>query len=326
MGIRMGADMAHMWHVEGGHLAAGDAGAPSVLVINSEELRSRRATHAQYEVFSQLEHAAIPFVERMPDGAAGLVISPSGSRRFAFTLSPAELVLIDDGDLCATLLDRAAEDRVRVEGPTGALCALLRELLRDHPASLSRMREDFEVLEECILEGRGRVDRGKMMADSRRMLGLDTFYQGMSDLVDNLDENDPAHAAPEDRARLRSLAQLLGRLSTRLESLQSYSLQVHGLYQEDIDIRQNNVMQWLTVVATIAMPLTFITGWYGMNFPHMVLFDAPWGYPFVIAACVIVAVAEIAFFSHRGWLSFGGARGHRRRRDEKKERAGHGRG
>ncbi|MBM6675867.1 hypothetical protein H6A07_03790 [Olsenella uli] len=301
--------MARAWHIENGHLATGEKsgekdGAPVAVLLRGEEASSRQLSHAQREVLSQLEHAAMPFLERTASGAAGLVVTASGRRRFGFVLSPDELLLVDDGDLCATALGHAVEDRQPVEGPAGALCALLRELLRDHPARLSRMRDDFECLEEQLLEGRERPDRGKMMSDTRRMLGLDTFYQGMSDLAGELAEDETGLVAPLDRARLRSLARLLGRLSNRLESLQDYSLQVHGLYQESIDLRQNSVMQWLTVVATIAMPLTFVTGWYGMNFPHMALFDAPWGYAAVIVACVAIVAAEVAFFWHHGWLRF----------------------
>lgn len=310
--------MARTWRVANGHLIAGaDAlgekdgeksgekdGAAVAVLLRPEEASSRQLSRAQREVLSQLEHATMPFLERTSTGAAGLVVTASGHRRFGFVLTPDELVLIEDGDACATALGHAVEDRQPVEGPAGALCALLSELLRDHPARLSRMRDDFERLEEQVLEGRTRPDRGKMMADTRRMLGLDTFYQGMSDLAEELAEDGTGLVAPADRARLRSLARLLGRLSNRLESLQDYSLQVHGLYQESIDLRQNSVMQWLTVVATIAMPLTFVTGWYGMNFPHMALFDAPWGYAAVIVACIAIIVAEVAFFWHHGWLRF----------------------
>lgn len=298
--------MARAWHIANGHLATGEKdGGHVVTLLRLEEARARTLSHTQREVLDQLEHAAMPFLERTSTGAAGLVVTPSGRRRFGFILTPGELVLIDDGDVCATALGHAVEDRARVEGPAGALCALLRELLRDHPARLSRMHEDFELMEQQVLEGRERPDRRKMMADSRRMLGLDTFYQGMSDLAAELAEDDSGLVAPTDRARLRSLARLLGRLAARLESLQDYSLQVHSLYQESIDVRQNNVMQWLTVVTTIVMPLTFVTGWYGMNFPHMALFDVAWGYAAVIVVCVVIVAIEVAFFWHHGWLSFG---------------------
>ena len=307
--------MARTWHIANGHLATGEKdGGHVATLLRLEEARSRSLSHTQREVLDQLEHAAMPFLERTSTGAAGLVVTPSGRRRFGFILTPNELLLIDDGDVCATALGRAVEDRARVEGPAGALCALLRELLRDHPARLSRMREDFELMEQQVLEGRERPDRRKMMADSRRMLGLDTFYQGMSDLTGELAEDDSGLVSPADGARLRSLARLLGGRSTRLESLQDYSLQLHSLYEEGIDIRQNSIMQLLTVIATIFMPLTFITSWYGMNFPNMAMVRAPWGYPLVVVACVVLAFAEVLYFHRRGWL------GSRRKKRTKRRR------
>jgi magnesium transporter len=37
-----------------------------------------------------------------------------------------------------------------------------------------------------------------------------------------------------------------------------------------IDLRVNETIYWLTVVATVFLPLTFITGFFGMNFGWMV--------------------------------------------------------
>ena len=37
-----------------------------------------------------------------------------------------------------------------------------------------------------------------------------------------------------------------------------------------IDLRLNETIYWLTVVATIFLPLTFVTGFFGMNFGWMV--------------------------------------------------------
>lgn len=306
--------MGQAWHVANRCLAPGALDGAAVVVVVHDASHSPELTSEQRAVFSQLEHTTIPFAERDASGVAGLVAAPAGGWRFGFVLGSNRLLLVDEGKACAAALNRAVEDEVPVDGPAGALCAVLRELLRDHPAALARVHEDFELFEEQILEGRVRIDRGKMMVDTRKLLGLDTFYQGMSDLTEELADEGLLFVTPADRSRLRVLARQLSRLATRLESVQEYGLQVHSLYQESIDVRQNNVMQWLTVVTTIAMPLTFITGWYGMNFPHMGLIDSPWGYPIVVVACLVIAACEIIFFRRNGWLSFGGSRRRRGKR------------
>ncbi|OUP11111.1 CorA family divalent cation transporter [Collinsella sp. An2] len=313
--------MQREWSIAGNVLVSRgeghDAQAPDVLVLDTDEAAGIASDHATRDLLSQLPHAELSFVEHIGERAAGIVVAPAGERlsrrqgRFGVLLSRSELVLVDDGDVCTTLLGQLAEERVPVESPAGVLCAMLRLLLREHPATLSRVREDFERFEALILEGRTRIDRGDMMADARRLLGFDTFYQGLSDLADDLSE-DEALLFPADCERFAALSRQLDRLGMRLESLQDYSLQVHSLYQESIDVRQNNVMQWLTVVATIALPLTFITGWFGMNFPNMLLINVPWGYAVAAALCVALAVAEIVFFHRRGWLSFGMSRRKRR--------------
>ena len=289
----------------------GDA-AGRVTLMTTAEAAERFAGTFATEVLDTLAHAAVSYVERDANCAAGIVVIPTArrpqreARRFAFVFTSGELVLIEDGSTCAELLARIAEERVAVESPLDAFATLVRLLLRDHPAKLSRVREDFEIIEGLILEGRERVNRSLMREDARRLLGLDGFYQGLSDILGDLAEEGEGLVDATERARLASLSRQVERLSTRLEALQDYCLQVQALYQESIDIRQNNVMQWLTVVTTIAMPLTFITGWYGMNFPHMALFDVPWGYLAVIAVCAAIIVLEVAFFYRQGWLSFGG--------------------
>ena len=56
----------------------------------------------------------------------------------------------------------------------------------------------------------------------------------------------------------------------------------------------------LTIVATIFLPLSFISGWYGMNFQHMPLIDHKDGYKYVI--CIVIIVLLICFFMFRNIL------------------------
>ncbi|MGE0786788.1 MAG: magnesium/cobalt transporter CorA [Sandaracinaceae bacterium] len=66
--------------------------------------------------------------------------------------------------------------------------------------------------------------------------------------------------------------------------------------------RLNDVMRILTVFSTIMLPLTFITGLYGMNFEYMPYLHFKFGFELAIAAMLSVAVAMIFFFKRRGWI------------------------
>ena len=47
-------------------------------------------------------------------------------------------------------------------------------------------------------------------------------------------------------------------------------------YKAHLELKQNHIMTILTVVTTIFMPLTLITGWYGMNFRYMPELETEW--------------------------------------------------
>ena len=49
------------------------------------------------------------------------------------------------------------------------------------------------------------------------------------------------------------------------------------------------------------MPLTLITGWYGMNFHSMPELNAPWAYPAVILVSLAILLAEVLFFRRKKW-------------------------
>lgn len=44
-------------------------------------------------------------------------------------------------------------------------------------------------------------------------------------------------------------------------------MQLHELYQTQLDEKQNRIMEIFTIVTVIIAPLSLITGWFGMNIP-----------------------------------------------------------
>jgi Mg2+ and Co2+ transporter CorA len=100
----------------------------------------------------------------------------------------------------------------------------------------------------------------------------------------------------------------------RLESTVESAVQLHFSATAH---RTNQIMQTLTVITAIFMPLTLITGIFGMNFEVMPGIHSPAGFWWTIGAMGAIALGLVAIFRTRRYLAETGPRGaagRRRRR------------
>lgn len=77
---------------------------------------------------------------------------------------------------------------------------------------------------------------------------------------------------------------------------------VMDLHASNQNNRLAEITTFLTIVATIFIPLSFIAGFYGMNLLNIPLEDSPWGYPFVLLLMTGVASAMLLYFKKKGWI------------------------
>ncbi|CAG5081784.1 magnesium/cobalt transporter CorA [Parvicella tangerina] len=66
--------------------------------------------------------------------------------------------------------------------------------------------------------------------------------------------------------------------------------------------RSNEVMQFLTIVAALFIPLTFIVGVYGMNFQNMPELQSEYGYYVVWAVMLLITIGLILYFRKKKWF------------------------
>ena len=92
-----------------------------------------------------------------------------------------------------------------------------------------------------------------------------------------------------------------------IENFRERTAAMLEIYLSSIAIRTNEISKVLTIIATIFIPLTFITGLYGMNFDTSVsLWNMPelgwaFGYPAVVVFMALVAGGMIVFFRRKDW-------------------------
>jgi magnesium transporter len=64
----------------------------------------------------------------------------------------------------------------------------------------------------------------------------------------------------------------------------------------------NKVMQMLTIIATIFIPLTFLAGIYGMNFQFMPELAWKWSYPILLGTMLVLGIAMFVYMRKKKWF------------------------
>ena len=222
---------------------------------------------------------------------------------FAFYFDATHLVFLDDGTTCARVLEEIASQGVLKQPTVGhCLFEFMKMLMKNDLSFLADLEDRMEDVEEQIIDRCGNVANRKMLGFRRRLLRIDTFYQQLVDMTGTIGDNENKLLTNGEARLFHSLEKTVERLLKRSQTLKEYSLQLRELYQTQIDIQQNDTMQWFTVITTLFAPLTLITSWFGMNFANMPGLDWQWGYQAIIVICIVIIVVELVIFKRKKWL------------------------
>ena len=103
--------------------------------------------------------------------------------------------------------------------------------------------------------------------------------------------------------RIGHVAQALGPgVDQAIETYREMLSDQLNIYHSSVSNRMNDVMRVLTIFAAIFIPLTFITGIYGMNFDNLPELHFEYGYHIFWGVIVAVAGGMLYFFKKKGWF------------------------
>ncbi|HEX2762241.1 MAG TPA: zinc transporter ZntB [Allosphingosinicella sp.] len=144
--------------------------------------------------------------------------------------------------------------------------------------------------------------RGAITRIRSEAIAFRRFVAPDRDALQALAQLDFPWLAEEDRLHIREAADRFARMAEELEAVRERSALLHeqltDLRAEDID--QRSLL--ISVFAFIFLPLTFITGLLGMNVAGIPYAHEPWAFWGVVAFCVLIGVAVLAWFARRHWL------------------------
>jgi magnesium transporter len=161
-------------------------------------------------------------------------------------------------------------------GPIAVVWAILDTVVDDYRPVAEGLERDVEELEHAIFAGREDLTE-KIWVLKRE---INDVYRAVHPLVEPLDALERGVFAPLDPGLLRYFRDINDHVRRiqedvlaerdELTSALEAHLSLISLRQNEIAADQNRVVKQLTIVASVFLPLAFITGFFGQNFAWMV--------------------------------------------------------
>ena len=214
------------------------------------------------------------------------------------TINQNKTVIYADGRRCVIATDdeyvKKCCNGIDRESGLGEMFEFFLALTADDVYSLETLENKISDLEDELLT-KGKPDKEgirRIVGLRKEVLAAKRYYEQMEFLSDELAESSHYFDFVDKK---------FDRLLEFIMHLQEYIEQVREAYQSQIDIEQNNIMKFFTVITTIFLPLTLITGWFGMNL-RMPEFGWKYGYIYAISMSVSVVVIMMIVFKKKKWF------------------------
>jgi magnesium transporter len=227
------------------------------------------------------------------------------SRRFIITVRQGVA-----SDLHGARLRLERRPELLQEGPGAVLWAILDKIVDDYAPVVEGLETDIEEVEQTVFSGS--TAPTQRIYDLRREAS--DFYRAVHPLaapLDAIERGAYTQLGTELRTYFRDVNDHLKLVDEEvvaqrdlLAVILQANMAVVSVEQTQISVRQNETARQLTLIATIFLPLTFLTGFFGQNFGWLVDHIAPfWAFAVYGLGGLAVSVVALRLFLRRSELS-----------------------
>ena len=222
--------------------------------------------------------------------------------------TPSWLLTVHDG--AGNSMDRARgiyrEVAQTIEGqPLRGLLIVLSELVASFDPLIEQLDEVLNALEEQIVQTPKEAQIEQLVRLRRRLWSLHRIWQPQQGSAKQFLLS--IRGLPEMSERIDLLSDytdVIDDLMDRIDDLRQRATEAMESYETSVSNKQSQVINRLTIISAVFLPLTFLTGFFGMNFQWLIVrLDSLRAFLFLgLGLFVATFVATLLLFKSRGWL------------------------
>jgi len=197
---------------------------------------------------------------------------------------------------------RAKKYRINTLSSDFLAYSLIDIIIDNYYVILESFGEQVEHLEDILLVNPTKESLHEIHSLKRKVLHLRRSVWPLRELITNFERSESELIETSTHQYIRDIYDHVIQIIDTVETYRDSLSGMLDIYLSSVNNRMNEIMKVLTIISTIFIPLTFITGLYGMNFKYMPELSLKWGYPAVISIMIITVTGLIIYFKRKKWL------------------------
>jgi len=209
-----------------------------------------------------------------------------------------------EGDVFDPIRERIKSDRGRIRkmGADYLAYALIDTIVDNYFAILEKLGEKIEDIEDELVTNPALETLQTIHRLKREMIFLRKSVWPLREVISRLERWESPLINKSLDIYLRDVYDHTIQVVDSIETFRDMLSGLLDIYLSSVSNRMNEIMKVLTIIATIAIPLTVITGLYGMNFQFMPELQWRWSYPLVLLAMLTLGILMIRYFRRKKWI------------------------
>ncbi len=226
------------------------------------------------------------------------------NKRFSCVFGESLLITIRDGRVPA--IDRnleviTEEPEILGRGIGVLLYNIFDAAVDDYFLIVDSLSDRVDKIEDAMFAHPGAEDVRNLFDLKGQMVDLRRIIEPEREVVNSLLRRELSFMQSNNEVYFQDLYDHLVRIIDLIDTLRDVTSGSMQIYQATISNNLNTIMKQLTIIATIMMPLTLISGIFGMNvnFPGK---ETPAGFWIVMSIMVALGAAMLVWVWKRRWI------------------------
>jgi magnesium transporter len=208
------------------------------------------------------------------------------------------------GDVFAAVRDQIKDNKgqIRKTGADYLAYALLDAVINGYFDIIERFDEQIESIDEELISGPQSKILQHIHVLRRELIYFRKSVWPLRSMINELAHQQTALIKKSTVIYLSDLYDHIIQIMDTVEIFKDLITGIRDVYLSSMSNKMNEIMQLLTIIGTIFIPLTFLAGVYGMNFRYMPELTWKWGYPFVWVIMIGIGIGMLGYFKKKKWF------------------------